>query len=128
MKITHMVIALLLIAKANCTIVPSQDIIGTTISAVALALSVPHYFVFNTHLRILDFLQLVYVFSSVTTSMFGAQLSTSWLKFMPNFYSSFCDAGSYPTSVGYALSAGTVLVGIIVLALLITAIEKCRKP
>lgn len=126
-----LLVLLTVLSQVSCTI-PYQNYVGTAISATALALSIPHYFIFKSHLRILDFLQLIFLFSTMYTvplfSTFSQNLSDSWLKFMPNFYSSLCDATGFTCNVGYSLSAGTVLLGIILLALFITGIEKCRKP
>jgi hypothetical protein len=129
MSVIQALLCLLLISQANC-LMPGSYEVGITVSAVSLALAIPHYFVFNTHLRILDFLQLVFQFSIISTlyQTFANMLSVSWLQFIPNFYSSFCDADGFMCNVGYALCFGTVLIGVIILALLITGIEKCRKP
>lgn len=129
MSIPKTFVCLLLLSQVQC-LMPGSYEVGVTVSAVSLALAIPHYFVFNTHLRILDFVQLIFLFSLINPlySTFINYLSVSWLQFIPNFYSSFCDANGFMCNVGYALCFGTVLIGIIVLALLITGIEKCRKP
>jgi hypothetical protein len=129
MTILKLFICCFFVSQVSC-IIPGQSYVGTAISATALALSIPHYFIFKSHLRILDFLQLIYLFSLINPlyTNFAGSLSDSWLKFMPNFYSSICDATGFACNVGYSLSAGTVLFGIILLALFITGVEKCRKP
>lgn len=128
MLLIKLVFILALSTKVKCAI-PATYEIGTTLSAISLALAIPHYFIFNTHLRILDFLQLAYLFSIVTVlPAFSNNLSATWLKFIPNFYEKFCDSDGYVCNSGYALSSGTVLIGIIILALTIAGIERCRKP
>jgi hypothetical protein len=127
MKLLFCVI--LMLSQVRC-IIPHSYEVGVTVSAVSLALAIPHYFIFNTHLRILDFVQLIFLFNLVATNwaIFASYLNDSWLQFIPNFYSNYCDAGGFVCTVGYALCFGTVLVGVIILALIITGIEKCRKP
>lgn len=131
MTILKLLVCTLLLSQVSCAI-PGQAIVGTVLSATSLALSVPHYFVMKSHLRILDFLQMIFLFSALySTSVyttFANSLSDSWLKFMPNFYTSICEPTGFACNVGYSLSAGTVLLGIILLALFITGVEKCRKP
>jgi hypothetical protein len=126
------ILCLTLIFQCNCFI-PGSSHIGTTFSALSLALSVPHYFIFKTHLRILDFLQITHLFNLINLfssvyPTFSSSLGDSWLKFMPNFYSKVCEVGGYICTAGYALSAATVLLGIVLLAMFITGVEKCRKP
>lgn len=74
------VVCLLLLSQVKC-LVPGSYEVGITVSAVSLALAIPHYFVFNTHLRVLDFLQIMYLFSVLTplSSIFLSYLSASWL-------------------------------------------------
>lgn len=128
MLLFKIIFILAISTKVQCAIPASYEI-GTTLSAISLALAIPHYFIFNTHLRILDYLQLAYLFSLVTTlPAFSNNLSATWLKFIPNFYEKFCDSDGFVCNSGYALSSGTVIIGIIILALAITGIEKCRKP
>jgi hypothetical protein len=113
----------LLLSQVHC-IIPHSYEVGITVSAVSLALAIPHYFVFNTHLRVLDFIQLIFLFNLIAVNwpIFASYLSASWLQFIPNFYSKFCDANGFVCTVGYALCFGTVLVGVIVFALIITGI------
>jgi len=68
----------LLLSQVSC-MVPGSYQVGITVSSVSLAFAVPHYFVFNTHLRILDFLQIVYLFSLIESLTFANLLSVSWL-------------------------------------------------
>jgi hypothetical protein len=106
-------------------VLPSYQTAGIVYSIVCLTLVVPILFFFRHYYRGLDFLQMAYYFGAVmATASFSTNLSTSVVAFNFNFFS-FCTTGDFVCTVGFQLSFGAVLVGLIFLFLFSTLFMKC---
>jgi hypothetical protein len=69
----------------SCSDVPYSAEIWKAFSIAALALIVPHYVIFKSHLRMLDLLQLTYLF--FIYNLFNSNaLNWSWITFVPSFW------------------------------------------
>ena len=68
MKLTHLAFLLAcFIPEALC--VPYANSIGIAYAIAGVALVIPHYIVFKNHLRLLDLLQLCYLFRLFSSSI-----------------------------------------------------------
>lgn len=66
-----------------------------------------------------------YLFAvSMAATSFSAQLNTAMVDFDKNFYT-FCTSGSFVCSSGFALSFGSILVGIMFVTFLFVSFQKC---
>ena len=103
--------------------------LGIGYSIAALALVVPLCFVFRQYVRFLDHLQIFYLlYLGINTQqiMFSGYLGNSWVNFNANFYK-FCTAGDFICTVGFPLSFGSCLVGVMLLFYVLVAIERRKK-
>ena len=126
MKHLHILVVLAsCVAPTLC--VQQAPIIGKVFSIVALALVVPHYIVFKKHLRMLDLLQLVYLFN-YGASTFSRELAYSWVSFIPSFWGNVPSSmQSYLSMLGGPLSLAVCIAGGILIAWLITFILQRTK-
>lgn len=94
--------------------IPSQDIIGKAFAIAGLALAAPASYYFRMPSRILDYVQLVFIFASTYasgTTLFSGYLDYSWLSFMPSFLDKYCTTGDYICTYGYLLSPAIAWLG-----------------
>lgn len=85
---------------------------------------------FRNYSRVLDCVQLFYVFALVFASSDGEfSLNLGWgsLTFIPSFLGSFCVTGDYVCTNGNLLSAGISWLGAAFLMLLIVKIISCKR-
>ena len=107
------------------TVLPSYQIAGIVYSIVCLSVVVPILFFFRQYFRGLDFLQMSYYFGTImAAASFSTNLSTSVVAFNYNFLT-FCSSGDIVCTLGFQLSFGVVLVGIILLLLISVLFMKC---
>lgn len=75
--------------------IPSQGTIGQVFSVAGLALVGLSTYLFRNYSRVLDYVQLFYIFAltyASTTGVFSLNMEWGCLKFMPNFMNSWCNS------------------------------------
>lgn len=106
-------------------------IIAYTYSIVAIAFTVPIVFVFRQYFRLLDYVQLVYLFSVAfpADDIFSKYLSLGFGQFSSNLslLSSLCTSGSFICVTGFQLSYCACVAGSILLLGFIVMLVKCKK-
>jgi hypothetical protein len=110
--------------------IPSQVIISQAFAIAGLVLVAPSTYFFRNYSRVLDYVQLFYVFAltyAVTSSDFSLKLGWGFLTFIPSFLTSYCTAGDYLCTNGYLISAGISWFGAALLMLIIIKIVSCKK-
>lgn len=110
--------------------IPSQTIIGQGFSVTGLALVGISTYFFRNYSRVLDCVQLFYIFAIVFAPKAGEfSLNLGWgsLTFIPSFLGSICVAGDYICTNGYLLSAGASWLGATILMLIIIKIISCKR-
>jgi hypothetical protein len=110
--------------------IPSQTAIGNGFSVAGLALVCISTYFFRNYSRVLDCVQLFYVFALVfapTGGEFSLNLGWGSLSFIPSFLGSFCVTGDFICTNGYLLSAGASWVGATFLMLIIIKIISCKR-
>lgn len=103
--------------------------LGQALSIVALIIMMPFCFAFRGYFRLLDHLQLMFVYAVLLASQsttFSAYLSNSWIGFKYNIFF-FCKDGDFVCTAGFPLSFGACLLLFLVAMRIIVAIETCRK-
>lgn len=116
----------------GCLTVPSlcvehESEIGKAYSILGLALVIPHYIVFKKHLRLLDLLQLVFLFG-LSGQTFLSELAYSWVSFIPNYWKYNGVESEYLDIAGSLLGFGTCLVIAITLAWVVTmGLRACNQ-
>lgn len=133
MKLFHLIILLgCFVHSALC--VPYAGYIAMAFSIAGVALVIPHYIVFKNHLRLLDLLQLCFLFSfpkilSASTQLnFSNLLNYSWGYFIPNYWTPLAiSPTSYLMFVGNLLSWGACVLGSIAIAWIVTLIVRCNN-
>lgn len=106
-------------------VLPSYQLAAIIYSIVCLAVVVPVLFFFRHYFRGLDFLQMSYYFGLImATTSFSTNLYTSVVAFNYNFLT-FCTSGDVVCTLGFQLSFGVVLVGIILFFLISILFMKC---
>ena len=106
-------------------IVPGQNIIGIVFSVYGLALVWPIVFVFKQYLRLLDYMQFMYIWGLViysTTSVFSDHLGVSCWTFFPSFFSSLCLTGDLVCTAGGQMTWTVCFVGALALLMIVVLI------
>lgn len=110
--------------------IPTQDVIGQAFSIAGLALVAPSTYFFRNYSRVLDYVQMFYVFALVFASTSGAfSLNLQWgfISFMPTFMNSYCNSGEFLCTYGYLISPGISWFGVTFLMLILLGILACTK-
>ena len=97
-------------------------------SILSLALIVPVLITYRHYFRSLDFLQMSFIFAaSMYKKAFSSKLYVSMMNFNHNLFT-FCTTGDMVCTLGFQLSFGVILLGIILLARIFLSIKKCCGP
>ena len=110
--------------------IPSQDIIGKAFAIAGLALVAPSTYFFRNYSRVLDNVQLFYVFSLVYgtgTNLFSNNLDWGFLTFMQSFLNSYSYPGEFLYVYGYLISPAISWFGVALLFFIILTIVACKK-
>lgn len=110
--------------------IPSQATIANAYSVAGLALVGISTYYFRNYSRVLDCVQLFYVFAIAYAAALGEfSLLLGWgsLTFIPSFLNSFCSTGDYLCTNGYLISAGVAWLGAAFLMLIIIKIISCKR-
>ena len=106
------------------------DLIALVYAITGASLLIPICFLFRLYLRFFDHVQLLYLFYislASTSTIFSTYLEISWAQLGYNLFT-FCKTGDLICTLGFQLSFTSCLVGVILLAFLITRIVACSKP
>lgn len=107
------------------SVIPNYDTPGKVYSIVSLSLVVPVMFFFRQYFRGLDFMQMSYIFGlAMYTTSFSTHLGISFADFNYNFLT-FCTNGDIVCTLGFQLSFGCVLVGLILLFAIFIGLHRC---
>jgi len=97
-------------------------------SIVSLTAVVPVLCIFRQYFRGLDFLQLSYFLATaIINTSFSSYLYTSIAGFNKSFLT-FCTYPDLACMLGFQISFGIVIVGLMFLFFLVATIQKCSKP
>jgi hypothetical protein len=110
--------------------IPSQDIIGKAFSIAGLSLVGLSTYFFRNYSRVLDCVQMFYVFALVyasTTGVFSLNLGWGFITFMQSFLGSYCHSGEFLCTYGYLVSPAISWFGVALLMLIIIGIVSCKK-
>lgn len=110
--------------------IPSQDLIGKAFAIAGLALVAPSTYFFRNYSRVLDYVQMFYVFALVyatSTNVFSLNMQWGFLTFMQTFLNNYCNTGEFLCVYGYLISPGICWFGAALLMLIILGIASCRK-
>jgi hypothetical protein len=110
--------------------IPYQTTIASVFSVAGLALVGISTYYFRNYSRVLDYVQLFYVFALVFAPGGGEfSLNLGWgsLTFLPSFLSNYCVANDYLCTNGYLISAGVGWMGVAILMLIVVKIISCKR-
>jgi hypothetical protein len=110
--------------------VPSQDLIAKAFVIAGLALVAPSTYYFRNYNRVLDYVQMFFVFALIyapTSGDFSLSLSWGLISFIPNFLTNYCVTNDFICNYGYLHSAAIGWFGIALLMLIIIKIVSCKK-
>lgn len=110
--------------------IPSQTIIGQGFSVTGLALVGISTYFFRNYSRVLDCVQLFYIFALAFAPLGGEfSLNLGWgsITFIPSFLGSICRTGDFICTNGYLLSAAASWIGAAILMLIIIKIISCKR-
>ena len=110
--------------------VPYPDYLGKAFAIAGLALVAPACYFFRMYSRVLDYVQMIYVFSLVfaaDASLFSNRLSWAFLDFMPSFLKAYCQADDYVCIYGYLLSPAACWLGVTLLMFILLRIASKNK-
>lgn len=110
--------------------VPSQELIGKAFAIAGLALVAPSTYFFRNYSRVLDCVQMFYVFAlayASTYNVFSLSMPWGFLSFMPSFISNYCHDGEFLCTYGYLISPAISWFGAALLVLIIVLIVSCKK-
>jgi hypothetical protein len=108
--------------------IPSQDIIGQAFAITGLALVAPSTYFFRNYNRVLDYVQMFFVFALVyapTTGVFSLNLQWGFLSFMQSFINSYCNPNEFLCLYGYLISPFICWFGVGLFMLIILGIASC---
>lgn len=110
--------------------IPSQEVIAKAFAITGLTLvSLSTYF-FRNYNRVLDYVQLFYIFAlsyAATTGDFSLNLGWVFIPWMPTFLNSYCNTGEFVCKYGNLLSPAVAWLGAAFLMLIIIKIIACKK-
>lgn len=110
--------------------IPSQLTIADAFSVTGLALVGLTTYFFRNYTRVLDCVQLFYLFAAVLAANGGEfSLLLGWgsLTFLPSFFTAYCVSGDYLCTYGYLISAGTGWLAVALLMLIIIKLVSCKR-
>jgi hypothetical protein len=110
--------------------IPSQNTIASAFSVTGLALVGLSTYFFRNYTRVLDCVQMFYVFALVfaaTGNEFSLNLGWGSLTFIPSFLGNYCVSGDYLCTYGYLISAGVAWFAIALLMLILIKIVSCKR-
>lgn len=111
--------------------IPSQNTIGQAFAIAGLVLVAPSAYFFRNYSRVLDYVQMFYVFAltyAATSGVFSLNLSYGFVSFMRSFLDSYCSADTFLCTYGYLISPAVVWLGVTLLMLIVIKIISCKKP
>lgn len=110
--------------------IPSQSTIGQVFAIAGLTLVAPSTYFFRNYSRVLDYVQMFYVFALVyatTTGVFSLNLQYGFITFMRSFLDSYCSSDQFLCIYGYLISPGAAWLGVTIFMLIVIKIISCKK-